>query len=129
MFAHRTGDVDLLKYLLEKGANLNVEDHHGYSPLMWAVHDSLFEVSGSAPIMIDYGANLNVQIYDPGTKEDGMTPLMLAIHHRYFTLVDMLINKGADITIKDAKGRVAQDILRESLAFEHKLIEKLSVTK
>ena len=40
---------------------------------------------------------------------DGCTPIVWAVHNNHFQNAKMLIDAGADVTLKDVKGRVAKD--------------------
>ena len=55
--AARNNDYDGVKRAIEEGANLNVEDEDGWTPLMWAaLHQSLDMVQ----LVIRHGANPNL---------------------------------------------------------------------
>ena len=90
---------DIIRELLDRGANQSVRDRYGRSPL------SLVSSSGKSIIvskMLDMGADPNVQ------DEDGETALMCASKYLYTEIINELLKRGADPEIKDNKGRTAK---------------------
>ena len=79
------------KILIEKGANIEIQNRIGETALMMAVNNT--EI---AKILIDKGAKLDVQ--DAG----GATALMKAAQ-KYPDVVKLLIDKGANILIRTQK--------------------------
>ncbi|MFO7915137.1 MAG: ankyrin repeat domain-containing protein [Candidatus Krumholzibacteriales bacterium] len=86
------GTDDIIRYLLEKGAEVRVKDKKGYTPLMWASENSLAAVN----MLIEAGAGADA------VAEDGMTPLIRSV----FGIItgdvttevcDTLLANGADI--------------------------------
>ncbi len=62
--------VDLSKYLLEKGADPNLQDIHGNTPLWTAIFNSKHQ-KGVIKILLQYGA-------DPAiVNKYGKTPLLM----------------------------------------------------
>ena len=59
----------IIKCLLEFGANINAQDHAGYTPLMYAVKYQLYEETA---VLIKYGADPYIE------NEDGTSALVLA---------------------------------------------------
>lgn len=57
---------DLVKYLISKGANVNLKDNEGKTALLWASNNSL----PNAKILVNYGAKVNE------AADDGMTPFL-----------------------------------------------------
>jgi hypothetical protein len=87
--AARRGDLELMRELLEAGADPN--DAGGASlewpPLLHAVHTLQLE---AARLLLDYGANPD------GAGPNGYTALMMAAGARDPDLVALLIDYGAD---------------------------------
>ena len=91
----------MVKLLLEKGANLNINDggfvHH--SLLLYAVSKGY---EGIVKLLLEKGANLE---YKDGL--DGQTPLSYAAMHGKVALVKLLLEKGADMESRRTLGRTA----------------------
>jgi hypothetical protein len=95
------GDYYMVKYLTESGANLNVRDEEGYTPLVWAAQHGNTRV---ADYLIAHGANLNP--LDKG----GYTPLMWACQEGHFSTVALLLEKGANPWVRNWRGQTAMDL-------------------
>ena len=91
----------MVKLLLEKGANLNINDggffHH--SLLLYAVSKGY---EGTVKLLLENGANLE---YKDGL--DGQTPLSYAAKYGKVALVKLLLEKGADMESRSTHGRTA----------------------
>lgn len=91
-----------IKFLAQRGANPNVADKSGTTPLMLAV--SLGFVEG-VEALIDAGARVDV------TNSAGETPLISSIHRRDTALMRLLLAKGASADRTDNSGRSARDYI------------------
>ena len=107
IYAVAVGDEDLLRVLLDHGADVNRQTaYSGQTALMCAIIFSS-EIEGrydvlrlnsdghmddltAAKILIDYGADLNL------TTQNGMTALMNAISSNNVAMAQLLIDNGAD---------------------------------
>ncbi|MEY4160132.1 MAG: hypothetical protein RLZZ136_753, partial [Pseudomonadota bacterium] len=85
MIAQR--DVKWLEYLLYKGADANIRNSAGTTPLWLAINTGFID---GATVLIAKGARVN----DPGPA--GETPLIAAAHQKNIDLVKTLIKAGAD---------------------------------
>jgi len=61
--------------------------------------------------LLEYGASVN-------EKSNGMTPLMLAARYNRVDIVNLLVEKGADVKVKDEKGITALKYAEASNAKE-----------
>jgi ankyrin repeat protein len=86
---------NIVKLLLEHGANPNTADADGDLPLMYAINRGDVEAAQS---LVDHGANPNAG--DIG----GKTLLMHAIAHKHLELVQLLTAHGADLNALDKQG-------------------------
>ncbi|MCL4673979.1 MAG: ankyrin repeat domain-containing protein, partial [Sphingomonadaceae bacterium] len=93
-------DTVWIKFLSQKGANPNVADKTGTTPLMLAVNLGFVE---GAQALIDAGARVDV------TNDAGETPLIASIHRRDIALLRLLLSKGANPDRTDNSGRSARD--------------------
>lgn len=93
-------DVVWLVYLLNRGANPNIADNRGATPLMRASQIGFFE---GVQHLITAGAKVD----DPNST--GETPLILAVHRRDTQMMRALLSAGADPDRTDNSGRSARD--------------------
>ena len=102
MIAAAINDYDIVKFLVEKGADVNAKTHFEYSSVETPLLLSLYnENSSIAEYLINNGADINV------TNEDGETPLMYASKVHNIKVIELLIQKGADINVFDNYGNTA----------------------
>ena len=93
-------DTVWIQFLAQRGANPNIADKTGTTPLMLAV--SLGFVEG-AEALIKAGSRVDV------TNAAGETPLISSVHRRDIALMRLLLAKGADPDRTDNSGRSARD--------------------
>jgi len=93
---------DLLwtRFLLQKGANPNIADKRGLTPLVVATR--LGFVDG-VNALIESGARVN------DANDTGETPLISAVHQKDVGIVRALLSAGADPDRADNSGRSARD--------------------
>ncbi|PJZ69582.1 hypothetical protein CH373_08695 [Leptospira perolatii] len=119
--ASHFGRTELVRYLLEKGANIQAKSRskfsYGNSPLHAAVASGKEE---TVKLLLEKGADPNFS-----QEEGGYTPLHIAASRTGGgKLVQMLLEKGADPLIKTEDGQTAKDIalakgnLKEAEALE-----------
>ncbi len=90
-------------YLYQQGANVNLADNNGVTPLMLAV-ESLY-IDGVVKL-IAHGARVDV------ANNTGETPLIYAVHARNTELIRFLLQAGANPDRTDHSGRSARDYAR-----------------
>jgi ankyrin repeat protein len=108
--AAQSGDLVLMKLLLEKGADPSIATVHGITPLMVAsgigwVEGVTYEWSPQATLdtvklLLQLGANVNAQ-----DTLDGRTALMGAAHKGRNDVVQLLVDHGADLGARDIGSR------------------------
>jgi ankyrin repeat protein len=99
----RRRDTAWLRYLLTVGANPNLPDKQGVTPLMLA--SQLGYIEG-----IEMLASKGAKVDAP--NDAGETPLILAIHRHDMPMVRILLAGGADPSLSDNSGRSARDYAR-----------------
>jgi ankyrin repeat protein len=97
-------DIVWLKYIAGEGANPNIADRQGITPLTLA--SQLDWVEG-VKALIDAGA----QVDEPNAT--GETPLIAAVHRRDTQMMRVLLGAGADPDRTDNSGRSARDYARQ----------------
>lgn len=99
-----SGDVQDVKELIKKGANVNAKSEHGRTtPLMEASSEGYTEV---AELLIKKGANVNYkapELCEIGDDNpNGHTVLMMA--HGSKKMIELLIKNGANVNAKGLNG-------------------------
>lgn len=95
----RRRDVVWIKFLAAKGANPNIEDKEGVTPL--EIASSLGFVEG-VEALLKAGARVD------DTSSSGETPLIAAVHRRDIAMVRLLLANGASLDHNDNSGRSAR---------------------
>nr|WP_202131774.1 ankyrin repeat domain-containing protein [Aurantiacibacter rhizosphaerae] len=93
-------DLTWTKFLLQQGANPNIADNRGRTPLIAAAQIGFVE---GVEALVDAGARLDIG------NETGETPLIAAVHARNIELIQVLVSAGADPDRADNAGRTARD--------------------
>jgi HEAT repeat protein/ankyrin repeat protein len=87
------GHMDIAKYLISKGASLELTDFENRTPLIAAIQKRNYEI---LEYLIENGADINFK----NIKDDNKTPL----HNSDQNAAKILISKGALLNEKDNKG-------------------------
>jgi hypothetical protein len=115
MAAARYHHVPVVEFLLGVGADVHRRDMYGHTPLHWSVA----ERPGTEPfyrgelqrdcvrLLIERGAAIDAQ------DDDGGTPLMKAAWFGCLPSIVELLDHGASVSIRDAKGRSAEELARQ----------------
>ncbi|MDA8017993.1 MAG: ankyrin repeat domain-containing protein [Thermoanaerobaculia bacterium] len=83
------GDLEILRWYLEVGAELDVK-HSGETGLVYAIRDSRKQgLRQHAMLLIEHGADVNIK------NSDGETPLLWAAYNGDVELVELLLSKNA----------------------------------
>ncbi len=95
-------DVLWIRFLLQRGADPNIRNKKGVSPLQLA---TAMGFTDGVEALIKGGANVNVG------DQTGETPLIAAVHQRNPELVRLLLAQGADPDHNDNSGRSARQYM------------------
>ena len=93
MRAAGEGRRDVVKLLLDHGADANVSDSYGRTPIFYAASAKDLEIIG---LLVDKGADVNAK------AESDQTPLMTAAADGDVATINYLIDRGANINARDA---------------------------
>jgi ankyrin repeat protein len=130
-FAARGGFVDIVKYLIQTGANVNMQDRDNYTAMHYAalngnraIVDLLLQVQGIDVNLVDYQqrsplhraveqgntaiahdlivkAKANVNLQN----NHGWTPLHYASYNQKKVICEALLKHGANVHLKDKDGK------------------------
>ncbi|CAF4113390.1 unnamed protein product, partial [Rotaria magnacalcarata] len=94
--AAKEGQTDIVKYLLDRGANPHIQNDYGVGILWIPAQKGLLDV---VEILLDAGAELNIAPAGEVADElniTGWTPLYAAMKTRQFDVVKLLLRRGAN---------------------------------
>lgn len=92
---HWVSDPNLLKMLIEKGADINARSIEDITPLHWACEENHREI---AKLLIENKADVNIADFY------GFTPLHVACESGHFRIARLLIENGANINVCNSDG-------------------------
>lgn len=93
-------DITWMQFLVAKGANVNIRDNKGTTPLVLAANLGFIEG-------VDFLIGVGARVDEPNNT--GETPLIGAVHRRDLALVRALVKAGANPERPDNSGRSARD--------------------
>jgi ankyrin repeat protein len=92
--------LECVQCLIDSGADVNNTDDILWTPLFLALDSDNFELT---QLLLNAGANVNAK------DDEGWTPLHISVY-RHSSIIHLLLDYGADPTIKDNQGRRAVDM-------------------
>ncbi len=103
--------LEVVQSLLEKGAECNLADEDGNTALHWismsyayGYHQNSLEI---IDLLLRYGTDINKQ------NKLLRTPLMTAVLNGHEDIIEYLLEKGADSTIRDVNDESPISILND----------------
>ena len=98
--------IAVARILVQAGANINAKTTtHGDTPLHYAID---VNCSTTAEMLIDAGADINVQ------SKNGGTPLHVAAIRNSIAIARMLINAKTDVNVQNKTGKTPLDLAHNS---------------
>ncbi len=115
--AAKEGHLEMVKFLIAKGADVNAEDNSNGTPVRWAACNGSIEIVKE---LIKAGADLDPS---PGKVE---SPLQCAAGAGHKDVVELLLKHGADINGVDKQGRTGlmDAVSRDRMNVARLLIDK-----
>jgi ankyrin repeat protein len=112
--AAKYGKMVLVKYFIEKGADINEEDKAGFTPLFMAAMDGHIEV---VKMLVEKGATIDA------LTNTGFTPITVAADRGRLPVVEYLLEHGANINMKTIEGETT--LFRAAIGNQPKVFEYL----
>jgi ankyrin repeat protein/beta-lactamase regulating signal transducer with metallopeptidase domain len=111
------GSLETVRFIIEKGVDVNGQTEHGWTPLLEAIDEGRLDV---VKLLVDSGADVNQ------ANKHGWTPLMESADEGQLDIAKYLIKEGADINQKDKQGRtlLLEAIDEGLLEFVKMLVDK-----
>jgi len=94
---------DIVKYLIEKGSNVNARNDDGNTPLIWASVNGNIE---AVNVLIESRADMNLKDY-----KQMRTALHDAVRKEQIEVVKLLLEKGAKLDVTDKKGKAPHEMI------------------
>jgi ankyrin repeat protein len=99
-YAAEYGHVEVVRVLLEGGANVDRAEAYQHTALHLVAHKGHLDV---CRLLLDWGAKVDhMNVFKS-------TPLHDAAMLGHLSVVKLLVERGADVKVKDAWGRTASD--------------------
>src|SRR5690606_27397182 len=99
VWAGKSGRTEVMPLLVARGARVDADPYRG-TPLLWAAANGRVE---AARWLLEHGADVNQRASFGGASHgEGATALHLAAQHDHVEVIDALLARGADPTIRDA---------------------------
>ncbi|CAQ54400.1 ankyrin repeat domain-containing protein [Wolbachia endosymbiont of Culex quinquefasciatus] len=97
------GNLDVVKSLVEKGADVNAKDELSRSLIYYAAYSGNLNV---IEFLVEEGADVNAK------EEGGRAPLHTAVQLGYLKIVKLLLEKGAHYDVQNAQGKTPLDLAK-----------------
>lgn len=93
------GNIETIRNLVDKGANVNVQDSDGMTPLMMLITWQKFSIE-HLKCYIELGADLNI------ANREGLTLFLYLASDKTLSpeIIKVLVQNGADINARDTQG-------------------------
>ncbi len=96
--AVRSGNIDILRWVISKNNNPDIPNSNGITPLMIACNMNFIE---GARLLLEKGASLNSKDFQ------GETPIFYAFYNT--EIMSLLLEKGASLTEENLKGETPME--------------------
>ena len=90
IWASKYGHTEIVKFLIEKGADIEDKNNNGYTPLIWTSSYGYTEI---IKFLVEKGADIEAK------NNNGDTPLICAFENRRIEIIKFLIEKGANYEV------------------------------
>lgn len=97
---------ELIKILLQKGADINAKTTLGSTPFHYLCDNLHYDNITNETLLIEKGADINA------IDEFGMTPLLMAVYNQDIAIVDLLLSKNCNVNCVDIYGETPLSLAR-----------------
>jgi ankyrin repeat protein len=104
------GKIDIFKFLISKGAKIDLAVDHDKSLILYAIKTGSLEL---IDLIISTGADIN-----QGFERSDCTPLTYAVKNSTIEVLDYLISHGSEVNKMTHSGKSALQIALESCSYE-----------
>lgn len=108
-FVCEKNQKDIAHILIEHGAHVTAQDEEGQTPLHYAIEEENLDI---VKLLSQYPEALDVK------DHSGDTPLLTACNYRSFGSIQVLVEAGANLYLKNNQNKNAFDILSENCFYE-----------
>lgn len=95
-------DLEVVKYLINQGIDVNIQNEYGEPALLCAADKKLFDI---VALLISKDANINIR-----SKENDCTALIYATYRNSLEIVQLLIENKADLNLLSRNNKTALDL-------------------
>ena len=101
----KNNNLNAIKVLITKGANVNQTNDDGITPLSAALYSDIYKKPNFkiVKLLVENGVDVNAKD-DKRENVSQMTPLSKSIYEDNLEIAKYLIDNGADVTAKDSDG-------------------------
>ena len=114
------GKPDALQILIDKGADVNVQDEHGNTPLHLASGRPGKDWLNASIVLLD-SENVNVNIQN----KEGNTPLHICTDRGFINNINEILANKPDLALVNHDGKTVMDLAASGTAPAHKSIASL----
>lgn len=106
----------VIQILVEAGADLEIQQHYGWTPLMYALIEG---TADEVRAFLEVGANPNKIFPQHAMPEFTRGRSVLAMSWLWPEIMEILLESGADIHLRDDYGQTAKEYVRNLEAESH----------
>lgn len=119
--------IKMVEALLNRGADPNYKDCYLGDPKRFSMplHAACYQGNFQVAQMLLNQPRIELNAIDV----DGRTPLMWAVEKGHEGIIRLLLEKGADPTIKNAEARTVADLARDQIRKREKILEIVSTAR
>lgn len=100
-------DLDIMRYLLDHGVSANRLGKNGFPPLIYVARADKAEAPAKVQLLLEYGAAVNA------VGPHGRTALHQAARAGHQRVYQLLLQHGADWSLRDEAGKTARESLKQ----------------